>query len=176
MTLAITGSREAHFFKRKERSSRREASFSQENRASSERTIGKSGSTERVALLKVIRRCRELLQPTIPAERFRRTWRVLGFPGHLLPSHAQRLLRSLPDQKEHYHPNIWEKEWCDEGRCGHDRCPQKRPMANEGKQTSANLFYSPAAPSASPAATKERKWLESGGNTILHPSLKDRGE
>ena len=46
------------------------------------------------ALLKVIRRCRELLQPTIPAERFRHTWRGLGVPCHVLPSHLQRLLRS----------------------------------------------------------------------------------
>ena len=46
------------------------------------------------ALLKVICRCRELLQPAIPAERFRHTWRGLGVPCHVLPSHLQRLLRS----------------------------------------------------------------------------------
>ena len=47
--------RETHCFRRKARSSRREASNSQENRASGELTMGKSGSTERVERSK---RCR----------------------------------------------------------------------------------------------------------------------
>ena len=52
---SLERAREAHCFRRKARSSRREASNSQENRASRERTKGKSGSTEPVERSK---RCR----------------------------------------------------------------------------------------------------------------------
>ena len=76
-----------------------------------------------------------------------------------------------PDQKEHYHPNIWEKEWCDEGTCGHDRCPQKRPMANinaslrpDGGGTTCMRSGSPL--NSIPPATRQHARMDRGTHVV----------
>ena len=46
------------------------------------------------ALLKVIRRCGELLRPLVPMDRVMATWKAVGSASHFLPAHLRRLLHA----------------------------------------------------------------------------------